>query len=243
MRLLFPQFWKRIFFFFFGCVGSSLLRIGLSLVAASRGYSSMWCTGFSLWWLLLLQSTGSRRVRFSSCGSRALQRRLGSCGSRAGLVSPRHVESSRTRARTGVPCIGRQILNHCATRERILISLSPLLSWVCLDFKFRYSSFLVINHLRFSFPIIYFVICCVFNSMVYFYVLGLKFPTTKLQYILHTAVQMRTTYTPIARADIYTQTTKMYSFSDTSSLHVCSTNRDCSTWHVTGAQKIFIGRI
>ena len=34
-----------------------------------------------------------------------------------GLVTPRHVGSSQTRARTRVPCIGRQILNHCATRE------------------------------------------------------------------------------------------------------------------------------
>ena len=34
-----------------------------------------------------------------------------------GLVSPRHVGSSQTRARTRVPCIGRQILNHCTTRE------------------------------------------------------------------------------------------------------------------------------
>ena len=36
---------------------------------------------------------------------------------RTGLVAPRHVGSSRTRARTCVPCIGRWILNHCATRE------------------------------------------------------------------------------------------------------------------------------
>ena len=34
-----------------------------------------------------------------------------------GLVALRHVWSSRTRARTHVPCIGRRILNHCATRE------------------------------------------------------------------------------------------------------------------------------
>ena len=34
-----------------------------------------------------------------------------------GLVAPWHVGSSRTRARTRVPCIGRQILNRCATRE------------------------------------------------------------------------------------------------------------------------------
>ena len=36
---------------------------------------------------------------------------------RTGLVAPRHVGSSQTRARTRVPCIGRRILNHCATRE------------------------------------------------------------------------------------------------------------------------------
>ena len=33
---------------------------GFSLVAASGGYSSWRCVGFSLWWLLLLQTTGSR---------------------------------------------------------------------------------------------------------------------------------------------------------------------------------------
>ena len=42
---------------------------GLSLVAASEGYSLLWCAGFSLWWLLLLRSTGSRRVGFSSRGT------------------------------------------------------------------------------------------------------------------------------------------------------------------------------
>ena len=60
---------------------------GLSLVAASGGYSLLWCAGFSLWWLLLLQSTGSRwwvsvvvAHGPSSCGSWALERRLSSCG-------------------------------------------------------------------------------------------------------------------------------------------------------------------
>ena len=43
-------------FFIFGCVGSSLLR-----VAASGGYSLLQCAGFSLRWLLLWWSTGSRR--------------------------------------------------------------------------------------------------------------------------------------------------------------------------------------
>ena len=40
----------------------------LSLVAASWGYSSLQCAGFSLWWLLFLRSTGSRCSGFSSCG-------------------------------------------------------------------------------------------------------------------------------------------------------------------------------
>ena len=96
---------------------------GLSLVAVSGGYSSLQCAGFSLRWLLSLWSTGSRHAGFSSCGTRAQQ--LWLTGSRAqaqqlwrtGLVTPRHVGSSRTRARTRVPCIGRRILNHCATRE------------------------------------------------------------------------------------------------------------------------------
>ena len=59
----------------------------LSLVVASGGYSSLRCMGFSLQWLLLLRSTGSRHVssvvvarELSSCSSRALGRRLSSCG-------------------------------------------------------------------------------------------------------------------------------------------------------------------
>ena len=85
-----------------------------------RGYSSLRCVGFSLWWLLLLrlQSTGS-----SSCGTWAQQ--LWLAGSRVqaqqlwrmGLVALQHVGSSQTRAQTRVPCIGKRILNHCATRE------------------------------------------------------------------------------------------------------------------------------
>ena len=71
---------------------------------------------------------------FSSCGARAQQlwlvgsrvqaQQLWLVGSRVqaqqlwctGLVAPQHVGSSQTRARTHVPCIGRWILNHCATR-------------------------------------------------------------------------------------------------------------------------------
>ena len=110
-------------YFYFQLHWVSVAACGLSLVAASRGYSSLQCTGFSLRWLLLLRSTGSRRVGFSSCGTWARQFWLS--GSRAqaqqlwrtGLGAPWHVGSSRTRARTRVPCTGRQILNHCTTRE------------------------------------------------------------------------------------------------------------------------------
>ena len=57
------------FFGLFGCVGSSLLR-GLSLVV-SGGYPSLRCMGFLLRWLLLLWSTGSGHVGFSSCSTQA----------------------------------------------------------------------------------------------------------------------------------------------------------------------------
>ena len=43
----------------------------ISLVAVSRGYSFLWCAGFSLWCPLLLRSTGSGHVGFSRCGMRA----------------------------------------------------------------------------------------------------------------------------------------------------------------------------
>ena len=101
---------------------------GLSLVMVSRGNSSLQCMGFSLRWLLLLQSTGSRHAGFSSCGLRVLEHRLSSCGG-TGLVALRHVGSSQTRARTHVPCLGRRILNHCTTRESHHLYLT--LYWKC----------------------------------------------------------------------------------------------------------------
>ena len=59
---------------------------GLSLVAASGGYSSLPCAGFSLWWLLLLWSTDSRQASFSSWGLQALEHRLNSYGAQAWLI-------------------------------------------------------------------------------------------------------------------------------------------------------------
>ena len=53
----------------FPVLGGVQAEHGLSLVVASGGYSSLWCAGFSLGWLLLLRSTGSRHAGFSSCGT------------------------------------------------------------------------------------------------------------------------------------------------------------------------------
>ena len=69
-----------LIFFLVGLCWVFIAAHGLSLVAASRGYSSLRCTGFSLQWLLLLQSMGSRRVDFCSCASWALELRRSSCG-------------------------------------------------------------------------------------------------------------------------------------------------------------------
>ena len=58
-----------ILFIYFCLLWVFVAARGLSLVAVSRGYSSLQCAGFSLQWLLLLQSTGSRCAGFSSCGT------------------------------------------------------------------------------------------------------------------------------------------------------------------------------
>ena len=97
------------FFFFFCCTWSLLLLRRLSLVAVSGGYSLLWCEGFSLWWLLLLWNTGSRAP------AQKLWHR--------DLAAQQHVESSRARDQSHVPCIGRQILIHCAIREVLDILL------------------------------------------------------------------------------------------------------------------------
>ena len=67
----------------------NLLSAALGRLCCARAFSSCaeqglhcgarasHCGGFSL------QSTGSRRSGFSSCGSRALEHRLSSCGARA----------------------------------------------------------------------------------------------------------------------------------------------------------------
>ena len=75
----------------------------------------MWRVFVAMYGLLLLLSMGSR------AWARFLRR--------SGLAGLQHVESSRSRVRTHVPCVGRQILNHCATREvRMLCLLTNTLS-------------------------------------------------------------------------------------------------------------------
>ena len=92
---------KLLFFFWLCCVFVSVR--GLSLVAASGGHSSSQCAGLSLSRPLPLRSTGSRRA-----GSVGVAHGP-SCSAACGIFPDQ--------ARTRVPCIGRQILNHCTTRE------------------------------------------------------------------------------------------------------------------------------
>ena len=108
--------------FIFGCIGSLLLCAGfLSLRRAGStlrcGEWACHCGGFSCCGARALGMRASVVVArgLSSCGSRALKHRLSSCGAQA--YASWHVGSSRTRDRTCVPCIGRRILNHCATGE------------------------------------------------------------------------------------------------------------------------------
>ena len=80
---------------------------------------------FQLFIYLLAVSGFHCMWAFSSCGEQVLLfvvvRGLLTAQSQqlwhTGLVAPQHVGSSGTRAQTCVPCIGRQVLNHCTTRE------------------------------------------------------------------------------------------------------------------------------
>ena len=65
---------------------------------------------------LFIAVRGPLTIAASCCGAQAPDAQAQQLWV-TGPVAPRHVGSSQTRARTHVPCIGRQILNHCATRE------------------------------------------------------------------------------------------------------------------------------
>ena len=81
---------------------------GLSLVAASGGHSSPQRAGLSLSRPLLLRSTGSRRA-----GSVVVAHGP-SCSAACGIFPDQ--------GSNPCPCIGRQTLNHCATREAQTLS-------------------------------------------------------------------------------------------------------------------------
>ena len=73
---LFIYFWLRWVF---------IAVHGLSLVAVSAGYFSLRCVSFSLRWLLLLWSMGSRCTGFSSCGSALVVAHGLSCSAAYGI--------------------------------------------------------------------------------------------------------------------------------------------------------------
>ena len=127
------------FYFYFWLHWVFVAAHGLSLIAASGGYSSLRCMGFSLRWLLLLQSTGSRCAGFSSCNTWAQQLW------RTGLVALRHVGSSWTRDRTRDPCIGRHILNHCAAHELFIVVIQLHLHMYFIFKKFNHTTYAVLQ--------------------------------------------------------------------------------------------------
>ena len=71
-----------IFLLYFWLCWVFIFLHGFPLVAVSRGYSSLWCVGFSLRWLLWW-SPGSRHTGFRSCSSWTLERGPSSRGAHA----------------------------------------------------------------------------------------------------------------------------------------------------------------
>ena len=89
-------FKKLLLIYFWLCQVFVAVR-GIPLVVASRGYSG--CVHGLLWWLLLLQSRGSRECRLQQLllmGSLVHAQQLW----RMGLVAPQHMEPSQTRDQT-----------------------------------------------------------------------------------------------------------------------------------------------
>ena len=128
-------------------------RAGFSLVEVSRGYSLLWCSGFSLWRLLLLQAhslwaRGPQQLLHSGLVvvASGVQGVWASAVVAHGLsCSMGHAESSQTRDGTRVPCIGRWILIHYTTREvpySSLLLIHRWLKWKPLFYVFALQRFL-----------------------------------------------------------------------------------------------------
>ena len=98
-------FKNKVIYFWLHWVFVAVCR--LSLVVASGGYSTLRGAGFSLRWLLLLRSMGSRHVGFSSCGTRAqlLHGMWNLPGPGLEPVSPAMAGGFLTTAPPGKPCI------------------------------------------------------------------------------------------------------------------------------------------
>ena len=96
-----------IYLFIFGCVGSSFLCEGF--LQPRQAGATPHCT-----------ARASHHRGPSRCGAQAPDAQAQQLWP-TGPVAPRHVGSSQTRARTRVPCTGRQTPNNCATREALHI--------------------------------------------------------------------------------------------------------------------------
>ena len=79
------------------------------------------------WGPLFITVRGPLTIAASRCGAQAPDAQAQQLWL-TGPVAPRHVGSSQARARTRVPCIGRWILNHCATREALRLRFELRLS-------------------------------------------------------------------------------------------------------------------
>ena len=99
------------FFFFLIYLFIYLFMAALGLRSCARAFSSCGKRG-----PLLIAVRGPLTVTASYCGAQAPDAQAQQLWL-TGPSAPRHVGSSQTRARTRVPCTGRQTLNHCATRE------------------------------------------------------------------------------------------------------------------------------
>ena len=124
LNLFFFIFYFLLFFILFIYF---LFMAVLGLRFCARAFSSCGKRG-----PLFIAVRGPLTIAASLVAEHRLQmRRLSNCGSRAQLLrGMRDAGSSQTRARTHVPCIGRQTPNHCATRE----APAPLNLYSRLDF-------------------------------------------------------------------------------------------------------------
>ena len=103
---------RKCLFFFFLNLFIYLFMAVLGLRFCARAFSS--CGN---WGPLFIALRGPLTIAASLVAEHRLQMLRLSNLWLTGLVTPWHVGSSQTRARTHVPCISRQILNHWATRE------------------------------------------------------------------------------------------------------------------------------